>query len=74
MGHPHARWSALSTSQKTVAVAVGLAQVTLKATAYRDLARRPAEQVDGPKLAWCLAILVNWLGPIAYFARGRRAA
>ncbi len=53
---------------------LGLAQVTLTATAYRDLARRPADQVEGPKLAWGLAILVNWVGPIAYLAKGRRTA
>lgn len=74
MGHPHARWSELSTSQRVGTVAVGLAQVTLTAAAYRDLARRPAEEVNGTKLAWGLAILVNWVGPITYFARGRRTA
>jgi hypothetical protein len=74
MGHPHARWSDLSTSRKVGTVAVGLAQVTLTAVAYRDLARRPADEVNGTKLAWGLAILVNWVGPIAYFAKGRRPA
>lgn len=74
MGHPHARWSELSTSRKVGTVAVGLVQVTLTAAAYRDLARRPAEEVNGTKLAWGLAILVNWIGPIAYFAKGRRPA
>lgn len=74
MAHPHARWSELSTSRKVGTVAVGLVQVTLTAAAYRDLARRPADEVNGTKLAWGLAILVNWIGPIAYFAKGRRPA
>ncbi|GEL46118.1 PLDc N-terminal domain-containing protein [Cellulomonas hominis] len=72
MGHTHARWSELSTSRKVGTVVVGLAQVTLTAVAYRDLARRPAEEVNGPKVAWGLAILVNWVGPITYLAKGRR--
>lgn len=72
MGHTHARWSELSTSRKVGTVVAGLAQVTLTAVAYRDLARRPAEEVNGPKVAWGLAILVNWVGPITYLAKGRR--
>jgi hypothetical protein len=51
---------------------VTAAQLALTAAAYRDLAKRPAAQVNGPKAAWGLAILVNWVGPIAYFAKGRR--
>ena len=35
------------------------------------IVERGAEQVDGPKLAWGLALLVNWIGPIAYFTKGR---
>jgi hypothetical protein len=50
---------------------VGAAQVALTAAAFRDLVKRPAEQVDGPKLAWGIALLVNWIGPIAYFTKGR---
>ena len=52
---------------------MGAAQVTLTAAAYRDLVRRPAEQVNGTKLAWGLALLVNWVGPIAYFLDGRKS-
>lgn len=74
MGHPHRHWSELSTSQRVGTVVVGLAQVTLTAAAYRDLARRPAEEVNGPKAAWGLAILVNWVGPLTYFAKGRRTS
>ena len=74
MSRSHTRWSDLSTSRRVATVVVGLAQVTLTAAAYRDLARRPAEEVNGPKLAWGLAILVNWVGPLTYFAKGRRTA
>ncbi|MFD1375365.1 PLD nuclease N-terminal domain-containing protein [Micrococcus antarcticus] len=40
--------------------------------ALRDLYKRPAEQVKGPKPAWAAASMINFLGPIAYFAFGRR--
>ncbi|GAA3810316.1 PLDc N-terminal domain-containing protein [Cellulomonas soli] len=70
MGH-HREWKDLSAGRKVGIVVVSAAQVALAGAAFRDLARRPAEQVDGPKLAWGLALLVNWIGPIAYFTKGR---
>ena len=66
------RWKDLTRGQKIVVGVVGAAQLTLTAAAYRDLLRRPAEQVNGTKLAWGLALLVNWVGPIAYFLDGRK--
>ncbi len=74
MGHAHAgtHWSGLSTRRKVGTLVVTAAQLALTAAAYRDLAKRPAAEVNGPKAAWGLAILVNWVGPIAYFAKGRR--
>lgn len=67
-------WKDMSGRQRLVVVALGVAQVSLTVAGYRDLARRPAEQVDGPKLAWGVAMLVNWVGPIVYFAKGRKPA
>lgn len=74
MGHARTpkRWSGLSTRRKVGTVALTAAQLALTAAAYRDLAKRPAALVNGTKAAWGLAILVNWVGPIAYFAKGRR--
>ena len=67
------RWKDLTRGQKIAVGVVGAAQVTLTAAAYRDLLRRAAEQVNGTKLAWGLALLVNWVGPIAYFLDGRKS-
>lgn len=67
----HQHWKDLSTGRKVGVAVVGAAQVALTAAAFRDLVKRPAEQVDGPKLAWGIALLVNWIGPIAYFTKGR---
>jgi len=68
------RWSDLSPAQRTGVVAAASLQVALAATAWVDLARRPAELVRGPKVAWAAAIAVNFVGPLTYFAVGRRAA
>ena len=67
------RWKDLTKGLRIAVGVVGAAQVTLTSAAYRDLVRRPAEQVNGTKLAWGLALLVNWVGPIAYFLDGRKS-
>ena len=66
-------WKDLSGKRKTGMVIVGLAQVALTAAAYRDLAKRPADEIEGTKLAWGIALLVNWIGPLTYFAKGRKS-
>lgn len=45
----------------------GIVQIALAFLAFWDLAHRPAEQVRGPKPAWIPVILINWIGPLAYF-------
>ena len=49
-------------------------QVSLAVSAWADLARRPAEQINGPRTRWAAVIAVNFIGPILYFLRGRRPA
>lgn len=51
---------------------MGLVQFVLLIAAQIDLLRRPASAVRGPKWAWRTATLINFIGPIAYFALGRR--
>ena len=65
------RWSELSEQQQTVILVAASVQLSLAATAWADLATRPKELVNGRKAVWALIIGVNFLGPIAYFARGR---
>ena len=64
-------WREMSGRQRGITGMVAAAQVALTAAAYRDLIKRPADQVNGPKVAWGLALLVNWVGPLVYFAKGR---
>ena len=66
------RWSDLTTPQRAAILTAGLAQFTLQAIALRDLRRRPAKHVHGPKRVWAAASFVNFVGPIAYLAWGRR--
>jgi hypothetical protein len=66
------RWSELSDRQRTVLLVVASAQLSLAATAWANLATRPAALVNGRKDVWAVVIAVTFVGPIAYFARGRR--
>lgn len=66
------RWSRLTDRQRTAVLVMGSVQLSLAATAWTDLARRPADQVNGRKDVWAAVIAVNVLGPVAYFAWGRR--
>jgi hypothetical protein len=65
-------WSELSDRQQTVLLVAVSVQLSLAATAWADLATRPAALVKGRKDLWAAVIAVNFRGPIAYFARGRR--
>jgi len=65
-------WKDFSPAQKRALVAGAALQIGLATAAWWDLAHRRPEQVRGPKAAWALAIAVNFVGPISYFAAGRR--
>lgn len=65
-------WNELSERQQTALLAAVSVQLSLAATAWADLVTRPAALVRGRKSVWAAIIGVNFVGPIAYFARGRR--
>ena len=66
------RWSELPPAAKRAIVVAGTVEVVVTGFALRDLIRRPARDVRGPKLLWVLAFLVQPFGPLAYFRIGRR--
>lgn len=69
------RWRDLSPRARRLILAAGSVEGVLKIAALIDLARRPADQVRGPKLGWAVSIsLINSMGavPVLYFLRGRR--
>ena len=65
-------WSGFSRAQKRATVALGTVQLGLQAAALWDLHRRSAGDVLGSRGWWAAASFVNFFGPIAYFAVGRR--
>lgn len=65
-------WNELTTSGKISIVISGLIQVALLLAALRDLRQRPKEQINGSKWMWSVIVLINFIGPIAYFAFGRK--
>ena len=48
-------------------------ELVLIAATERDIQRRPAEGIRGPKLLWRVVATQNVIGPAAYFGLGRRA-
>ncbi len=66
------QWTDLSDRQQTAVLVAASVQLSLAATAWADLATRPAALVNGRKGVWAAVIGLNFLGPIAYFTRGRR--
>lgn len=65
-------WSDLTTLQKRAIVVGGALEAVMTLAALRDLASRRGDEVRGPKAVWVLAFAVQPVGPIAYFATGRR--
>jgi hypothetical protein len=66
------RWSDLSTEQRAALVGAAVVQMGLLGAALGDLRRRPSAQVNGSKTMWAALSFVNFVGPLAYFAFGRR--
>ena len=66
------KWSDLTPTQQRLVIVAGAAEAVLTTVALRDLGRRAAPDVRGPKLLWRLACLVQPVGPIAYLVLGRR--
>jgi hypothetical protein len=57
---------------KVLAAVVGV-ELVVAVLAYRDLSRRPAELVRGPKKLWRVVIGMNPGNSLAYWLLGRRS-
>jgi hypothetical protein len=68
------RWSELSVGARAAIVAGGVAEVIVTSIALRDLVRRPAALVRGPKLLWGPLLFVQPIGSPLYLVAGRRSA
>jgi hypothetical protein len=47
-------------------------EAILIVAAQRDIQRRPAAEIRGPKLLWRVIATQNVVGPAAYYAIGRK--
>jgi len=47
-------------------------ELVLIVAVERDIQRRPAERIRGPKLLWRAVATQNVIGPAAYLGLGRR--
>ncbi|MDR6415765.1 hypothetical protein [Pseudarthrobacter sulfonivorans] len=65
-------WKEMSPAARASFVVIGIVQVSLMIAAQRDISRRPAEQINGPKAAWRMASMINFIGPMGYFVLGRK--
>lgn len=66
------KWSDLTSGQRRAVSIAGALEAALTVAVWWDLTHRPAERVRGPKAAWVLASFIQPVGPLAYFAKGRR--
>ncbi len=64
-------WSEMSGQQKAGVILMAIIQIGLAGIAYRDLRKRPAAQVRGPKRIWYAINAINFFGPITYLVYGR---
>ena len=65
-------WSDLSEGQRTAIKILAGAEFLLKIAMLIDISRRPADQIRGSKGLWRAAAAINTIGPVSYFAFGRR--
>jgi len=69
------QWDQLSPTRRKLVVTVGVVDAGMRAWALLDLRNRPADEVNGPKAVWALALtVVSSAGmlPAAYLVLGRR--
>ncbi len=69
---PHQRWNELEPARQRGIVAAAVVQLALLGAALVSIRRTPADRVRGPKWDWAAGSFVNWVGPLSWFALGRR--
>ncbi|MGJ9371769.1 PLD nuclease N-terminal domain-containing protein [Nesterenkonia sp. CF4.4] len=69
---PTKQWEDMGPGRRAGTMVFSVVQISLAVAAWIDLARRPANQVNGRKGIWAGVIAINYLGPIAYFLKGRQ--
>jgi hypothetical protein len=65
---------ALTAQQKKIVVVAVVLNAIIASFTWRDLGRRPATLVRGPKALWRVWSTLNTTGSVAYWLVGRRRA
>ena len=65
-------WADLTSRQRRLIVLLGVVQVSLLIATLADLRRRSPEEINGSRRMWTALAFLNWVGPMAYFWKGRR--
>lgn len=65
-------WKDVGPRGRAIIISLAVVQVALLAAALIDIRRRPADRIRGGKRRWAAISFIDFAGPIAYFAYGRR--
>jgi hypothetical protein len=65
-------YNRLSATARCAVWALLALEAVLITVAQRDIQRRPAERIRGPKLLWRVVATQSVIGPAAYYGFGRR--
>lgn len=66
------RYNRLSPAARGAVWALLAFEMVLIGITQRDIQRRPADRIRGPKLLWRAVATQNVVGPAAYYGFGRR--
>jgi hypothetical protein len=66
------RWADLSGPQKAGIIIGGTLQIGLLVAGLWDVAHRKPEELRGNRRFWIGFMFVDWIGPLSYFAYGRK--
>ena len=72
IGELAALYQGLGPTARRAVWALLAVELVLIAAAERDIQRRPADRIRGPKLLWRVVATQNLVGPAAYLVLGRR--
>ena len=67
------RWNDFTPAQQRAIIVAAAAELLVTTAVLVDLVRRPRADVRGAKLLWVVGFVVQPIGPIAYWAIGRRS-
>lgn len=68
----HVKWHEMSNGQRMAVLLAAVVQIALLLAALRDIRHRDEGELRGGKALWTAISFINFVGPITYFALGRK--